>query len=169
MSGDQKAEMPARPVKGVNKRGAARLAAIQALYQMEVGGTDLQTVIAEFETFRLGKELDGDQYRDADPAWFRDLMAGTVRDQRQLDPLIHTALQGNWPLARLDATLRAILRAGAYELANRKDVPAAVVITEYVTVAQAFFDGDEPRIINGVLDQIARRLRADEVRHAASR
>lgn len=169
MNGEQKADRSARPVKGVNKRGAARLAAIQALYQMEVGGTDLQTVIAEFETFRLGKELDGDQYRDADPGWFRDLMAGTVREQRQLDPLIHTALQGNWPLARLDATLRAILRAGAYELANRKDVPVAVVITEYVTVAQAFFDGDEPRIINGVLDQIARRLRADEVRHAASR
>lgn len=169
MNGEQKADRSAQPVKGVNKRGAARLAAIQALYQMEVGGTDLQTVIAEFETFRLGKELDGDQYRDADPGWFRDLMAGTVREQRQLDPLIHTALQGNWPLARLDATLRAILRAGAYELANRKDVPVAVVITEYVTVAQAFFDGDEPRIINGVLDQIARRLRADEVRHAASR
>ena len=153
--------------KPVNKRGAARLAAIQALYQMEVGGTDLQTVIAEFENFRLGKELDGEQYRDADAAWFRDLMAGTIREQRKLDPLIHTALEGNWPLARLDATLRAILRAGTYELTDRKDVPAAVVITEYVTVAQAFFDKDEPGIINGVLDQIARRVRTDEFQGSA--
>ena len=89
-------------------------------------------------------------------------MAGTIREQRILDPLIHTALEGNWPLARLDATLRAILRAGTYELTSRKDVPAAVVITEYVTVAQAFFHEDEPRIINGVLDHIARRVRPDE-------
>jgi len=162
-------QRPEQNVKPVNKRGAARLAAIQALYQMEVGGADLQTVVAEFENFRLGKELDGEQYREADAAWFRDLMAGTVRDQRQLDPLIHTALEGDWPLDRLDATLRAILRAGAYELSSRKDVPAAVIITEYVTVAQAFFDADEPRITNGVLDQIGRRVRPDEFRGARPR
>lgn len=166
MTSDAQDGTPGKGAKPVNKRGAARLAAIQALYQMEIGGTDLQTVVAEFENFRLGKEIDGEQYRDADAAWFRDLMAGTIREQRLLDPLIHTALEGNWPLARLDATLRAILRAGTYELTKRKDVPAAVVITEYVTVAQAFFDEDEPRIINGVLDHIGRRVRADEFQGA---
>lgn len=168
MTSSARNDKSGRSTKPVNKRGAARLAAIQALYQMEVGGTDLQTVVAEFENFRLGKELDGEQYREADAAWFRDLMAGTIREQRMLDPLIHTALEGNWPLGRLDATLRAILRAGTYELTNRKDVPAAVVITEYMTVAQAFFDEDEPRIINGVLDHIGRKVRSDEFQGAKS-
>ena len=155
--------MAEQTVKPANKRGAARLAAIQALYQMDVGGTDLTTVVAEFENFRLGREIDGATYREADPAWFRDLVAGAVREQRALDPLIHTALQGGWPLARLDSTLRAILRAGAYELSKRRDVPAPVVITEYLAVAQAFYDGDEPRIVNGVLDQLARKLRPEEL------
>lgn len=156
--------MPAgRFVRPANQRGAARLAAVQALYQMDVGGSSLPEVVAEFENFRLGKELDGEQYRDADAAFFRDVIAGVVREQRNLDPVIHTSLASEWPLARIDVTLRAILRCAAYELVGRKDVPARVAITEYVDVARAFFgDGDELRLVNAVLDTTARRLRPDE-------
>ncbi|MCX5493625.1 transcription antitermination factor NusB [Kaistia dalseonensis] len=157
-----------REVKPANQRGAARLAAVQALYQMDVGGASLTEVVAEFENFRLGKELDGDQYRDADAAFFRDIIAGVVREQRNLDPAIHVSLVSDWPLTRIDVTLRAILRCGTYELVGRKDVPARVIITEYVDVARAFFGpGDEQRMVNGVLDTAARRLRPDEFTEAA--
>ncbi|MBN8998904.1 MAG: transcription antitermination factor NusB, partial [Rhizobiales bacterium] len=109
------------------------------------------------------KEVDGDRYRDADAAFFRDVMAGVVREQMNLDPAIHTSLTADWPLTRIDVTLRAILRCATYELIGRKDVPARVVITEYVDVARAFFGlGDEVRMVNGVLDTAARRLRPDE-------
>jgi N utilization substance protein B len=149
----------ARPA---NQRGSARLAAVQALYQMDLGGTTLPEVLAEFETHRLGKEVDGEQYRDADAAFFRDIVSGVVRDQRQLDPAVHGALSDDWPLARIDTTLRAILRCGAYELSSRSDVPARVVISEYVDVAKAFFDGEATGVVNGVLDGLARALRPDE-------
>jgi N utilization substance protein B len=103
------------------------------------------------------------QYRDADAAFFRDIIAGVVREQRNLDPAIHVSLASDWPLKRIDVTLRAILRCGAYELTGRRDVPAKVVITEYVDIASAFFaGGDEPRVVNGVLDTIARKLRSEE-------
>jgi N utilization substance protein B len=147
---------------GANKRGAARLAAVQALYQMDVAATTLRDVMAEFEQFRLGKELDGDLYRAADVDWFRDLVSGVVREQKLLDPYIHTALVSDWPLKRVDTTLRAILRAGAFELLHRKDVPARVVISEYVDVAHAFFEGDEPKLVNGVLDRLAHEMRPSE-------
>ena len=149
----------ARPA---NRRGAARLAAVQALYQMDLGGVTLEEVIAEFETYRLGQEIDGETYREADRAFFREIVAGVVADQRELDPTIAAALAPGWPLARLDATLRAVLRAGAYELKTRSDVPARVVISEYVDVANAFFEGEVPAVVNGVLDAIARKFRADE-------
>lgn len=159
-------EVRDRPKSGgeraANARGAARLAAVQALYQMDVGGASLEDVLAEFETFRLGHELDGVTYRNADPDFFRALVAGVVRDQRELDPLIQVALVTGWPLTRLDVTLRSILRAAAWELSARRDVPAMVVITEFVDVAKAFFDQDEPRIVNGVLDTLARQLRPTE-------
>ena len=135
---------------------------MQALYQMDLSGTTLDEVLGEFESFRLGKEIDGTQYRDADAAFFRDIVGGVVRDQRQLDPAIHGALTADWPLARLDATLRAILRSGAYELASRPDVPARVVITEYVDVAKAFFEKDVPAMVNAVLDALAHSLRPAE-------
>jgi N utilization substance protein B len=138
------------------------LAAVQALYQMELGGTSLPEVLAEFETHRLGKEVDGEQYRDADAAFFRDIVSGVVRDQLQLDPAVHETLAGGWPLARIDATLRAILRSGAYELSSRPDVPARVVISEYVDVAKAFFDAEVAGIVNGVLDGLAHTLRPAE-------
>jgi N utilization substance protein B len=158
---------PAREVKPANQRGVARLAAVQALYQMEIAGTEIADVVAEFELFRLGKEIDGDQYRAADAGWFRDLVSGVVAEQRLIDPRIHAALAKDWPLGRVDATLRAILRAGVYELMHRPDVPGRVVITEYVDVAKAFFAGDEPRIVNGVLDRLARELRSEEFEGAA--
>jgi N utilization substance protein B len=154
------AEKPgARPA---NQRGAARLAAVQALYQMELGGTTLPDVIAEFETLRLGRELDGALYRDADHAYFREIVGGVVADQRTLDPAIDKVLSADWPLPRVDATLRAILRCGAFELSRRSDVPARVVISEYVDVAKAFFEGEVPAMVNGVLDTLARSLRAAE-------
>ncbi|MEX0852126.1 MAG: transcription antitermination factor NusB [Bauldia sp.] len=152
----------ARSPRGANQRGAARLAAVQALYQMDVGGITLPDVLAEFETYRLGKEVDGDRYRDADTAFFRDIVGGAVRDQRQLDPAINAVLVRGWPLTRIDATLRAILRAGAFELSGRPDVPARVVITEYVDVAKAFYGGEIPAMVNAVLDALARRLRPAE-------
>lgn len=149
-------------VRPANKRGAARLSAVQALYQMDVGGSNLADVLAEFEAFRLGAELDGEQYREADASWFRDLVKGVVSEQRYLDPVIHRSLVAGWPLKRIDTTLRAILRAGAFELMRRKDVPARVVISEYIDVARAFYEKDEPRMVNGVLDKLAREFRAAE-------
>ena len=154
------ADAPAKK-RPANRRGAARLAAVQALYQMEVTGGDVDDIVAEFEAFRLGGEVDGegDRYREADPQFFRQIVSGVVRDQRELDPAIHEALTGGWPLTRIDALLRAILRSGAFELMRRSDIPAAVVITEYIDVANAFYDGDVPPMVNAVLDSLARRLR----------
>ena len=151
-----------REARPANQRGAARLAAVQALYQMELGGATLPDVLAEFETHRLGKEVDGDQYRDADAAYFRDIVGGVVEHQRDLDPAVDAALAGGWPLARIDATLRAILRCGAFELGHRTDVPARVIITEYVDVANAFYEGEVPAMVNAVLDTLAKKLRAAE-------
>lgn len=142
-----------------NKRGAARLAAVQALYQMDVAGTGVMEITAEYETYRLGQEVDGQQYLDADPQWFRAIIAGVVEEQRHLDPMIRQRLPEDWPLSRIDSTLRAILRAGLWEIKNRKDVPVAVIVSEYVDVAKAFFDGDEPRLVNAVLDKMAKELR----------
>lgn len=146
--------------KPANKRGAARLAAVQALYQMDVAGSGMLETAAEYETFRLGKEIDGEQYREADAAWFRNILSGVVNRQKQLDPVLRNALTDDWPLSRLDSTLRAILRAGAYELTSIKDLPPAVVISEYVDIARAFYEeGEEPRMVNAVLDRIAKSLR----------
>lgn len=159
MAAHVRTETAPRPA---NQRGAARLAAVQALYQMDVGGATLPEVLAEFEVHRLGKELDGEQYRDADAAFFRELVSGVVERQRKLDPAIDESLQSDWTLPRIDTTLRAILRSGAFELAERRDVPAKVVISEYVDVAKAFFEGDAPAMVNGVLDALARKLRPAE-------
>lgn len=153
------AENEVRPVKPANQRGAARLAAVQALYQMDVGGTGVLEVVAEYEQHRLGQELDGDTYLKADASWFRSIVAGVVRDQLKLDPLIKSALQDDWALSRLDSTVRAILRAGTFELLERGDVPVAVIVTEYVEIAQAFFGDDEPKLVNAVLDRIAKQVR----------
>ena len=148
-----------QPVKPANQRGAARLAAVQALYQMDVGGTGVLEIVAEYETHRLGQEIDGDTYLKADASWFRSIVSGVVRDQRQLDPLIGTALQDDWALSRVDSTVRAILRAGVFELRERKDVPVAVIVTEYVEIAHAFFSDEEPKLVNAILDRVAKQVR----------
>jgi len=145
-----------------NKRGAARLAAVQALYQMDLAGTGLNEIMAEFEVHWLGGEVEGVQYRPAEAAYFRDIVGGVVREQTSLDPQIDAALQRGWPLKRIETLLRAVLRAGAYELACRNDVPARVVTAEYVDIASAFVDKEETGMINAVLDQLAHQLRAAE-------
>jgi N utilization substance protein B len=145
-----------------NRRGAARLSAVQALYQMDIAGTGLNDILAELERHWIGREVEGEQYLPAEAAFFRDVVSGVVREQRTLDPLIDTVLAQGWPLKRIEAILRAVLRAGAYELGHRNDVPARVVVSEYVDVAHAFVDRDETGLVNAVLDQIARQLRAVE-------
>src|SRR5690349_24976370 len=113
-----------------NRRGAARLAAVQALYQMDIAGAGINDIFAEFESHWLGSEVEGEQYLPAEAAFFRDIVAGVVRDQTRLDPVIDEALSKGWPLQRIDAILRAVLPAGAYELEHRQDVPVQVVVSE---------------------------------------
>ena len=110
-----------------NRRGAARLAAVQALYQMDIAGTPLNDILAEFESHWIGREVEGSQYLPAEAAFFRSVVRGVLDDQRTLDPMIDKALQGGWPLKRVEALMRAVLRAGAFELSSRSDVPARVV------------------------------------------
>src|SRR6516225_4601516 len=150
-----------------NRRGAARLAAVQALYQMDIAGTGVNDILTEFESHWIGREVEGAQYLPAEAAFFRDIVSGVVREQRELDPQIDEALSKGWPLKRIEAVLRASLRAGAYELIHRSDVPARVVVTEYADVAAAFVGRDETGMVNAVLDQLARRLRAGEFDRAA--
>jgi N utilization substance protein B len=158
---------PRNDARKVNRRGAARLGAVQALYQMDVAATPLNDILAEFESHWLGQEVEGSQYLPAEAAFFREIVGGYVREQRRLDPLIDRTLAGGWPLKRVEAVLRAILRAGAYELDHRRDVPARVVVSEYVSVANAFLDGEETGMVNAVLDALARQLRAGEFGQAA--
>jgi transcription antitermination protein NusB len=145
-----------------NKRGAARLAAVQALYQMDMTGAGLNEILAQFESHWLGREVEGEQYLPAEAAFFRDIVSGVVDVQRDLDPRIDAALEATWPLKRIEAILRSVLRAGAYELQRRTDVPARVVVSEYVDVAHAFVDKTETGMVNAVLDRLARNVRAAE-------
>ncbi|MFN0263436.1 transcription antitermination factor NusB [Tepidamorphus sp. 3E244] len=164
MSSTQDTPKPARKgARAGNRRTAARLGAVQALYQMDLSGSDLPSTLAEFEAHRLGQEIDGDTYAKADDAFFRALVSGVVEDQHRIDRMIDKVLQTSWPLKRIDLTLRNILRAGAYELLFREDVPARAAINEYVEIARGFYDDDGPRLVNGVLDRIARDERATEV------
>ena len=156
------AAKPEKEARKANKRRAARLAAVQALYQMDISGAGLNEILAEFESHWLGREVEGAQYLPAEAAFFRDIVAGVVRDQRLLDPQIDEALERGWPLKRIEAVLRAALRAGVYELQNRRDVPARVVVSEYADVAAAFVERDETGMVNAVLDQVARKARPDE-------
>jgi transcription antitermination protein NusB len=155
-------EAKQKDARKANKRGAARLAAVQALYQMDLAGTGLTEILGEFESHWIGREVEGAQYLPAEAAFFRDIVSGVLREQRELDPLIDAALQKSWPLKRVEMVMRAALRAGAYELMHRRDVPARVVITEYADVAAAFVERDETGMLNAVLDQLARKLRAEE-------
>ena len=149
-------------------RTAARMAAVQALYQMDLAGTDVNDVIDEFLRLRMSSEAtDGEDPKTqsaqgADRVFFADILRGVLRRQREIDPLVNDQLATGWRLVRVDAILRAVLRAGVCELLERADVPARVVINEYINVAHFFFSEDEPKVVNGVLDKIARRVRAPE-------
>ena len=141
-------------------RSVARLAAVQALYQMEVSNAGAEHVIREFTDHRFDRDIEGETLASADEGFFADLVRGVVAEQAKVDAAIVKRLAEGWRLERLDATVRAILRAGAYELAHRPDVPTEVAIDEYVEVAKSFFEGTEPGFVNGALDAVARDVRA---------
>jgi N utilization substance protein B len=159
---------PPRSGAGGRRRNA-RLAAVQALYQIELSDVPadspepVERVIREFGRYRLGQDIDGEQIGDADETLFADIVRGATARRREIDEAITGALTPEWPLERLETILRAILRSGAYELLARIDVPARVVISEYLEVAHAFFAGKEPSLVNGVLDRLGRVLRAAEL------
>ena len=143
-------------------RSSARLGAVQALDQMDIAGTDFAEVLAQFCAGRLGETFDEGECGEADFDFLKDIVEGVVREQHGIDRAVENHLAAAWTLGRLDSTLRAVLRAGAYELMFRADVPARVSITEYVDVAHAFFGAEEPRVVNGVLDALARAHRPGE-------
>jgi len=153
---------PSKDGARANKRGAARLAAVQALYQMDLAATPLNDILGEFEAHWIGREVEGEKYLPAEANFFRDVVKGVVAEQRRLDPMIDAILSKGWPLVRIETVLRAILRAGAYELDRKPEVPARVVVSEYADIAHAFVERDETGMINAVLDQLARQLRAGE-------
>jgi len=138
------------------------MAAVQALYQMDLASTDLTDVIAQFVTHRFGAEGEGATSETADQLFFSELLRGVVRRQRDIDPMLDARLAAGWRLNRLDSILRATLRAAAFELIERRDIPAKVVISEYVNVAKDFFSGEEPKVVNAVLDKIAREQRPSD-------
>jgi N utilization substance protein B len=148
------------PVRGRQARSVARLAAIQALYQMETGGAGVDAVVQEFSDHRFGADIEGEALAEADEAFFGEVVRGVVGGQMAIDQAIAKRLAVGWRLERIDATLRAILRAGAFELLERPDVPTEVAIDEYVEIAKSFFEGPEPSFINAALDAIARDERA---------
>jgi N utilization substance protein B len=140
-------------------RSAARLAAVQALYQQEMEGTPLARLLHEFHEHRLGATIEDQTYHDAERDFFDDIVTGADARRAEIDGLIADRLAEGWTLARLDRPMRAILRAGAYELVARPDVPVGSVISEYVDVAHAFYDKRESGFVNGLLDAIAKDAR----------
>lgn len=144
-------------------RAAARLAAVQALYQHDMEGTHLAGLLDEFHRHRLGGEIDDEvddtQYADAEIAFFDDLVKGAIARREEIDDLLAGKLAEGWRLERLDKTMLQILRAGAYELIARADVSTGTAISEYVDVAHAFFDPREAKFVNGVLDAVAKAVR----------
>ncbi len=140
-------------------RSAARLAAVQALYQQEMEGTAVAPLLHEFHHHRLGATIDGVEYADAEVEVFDDLVKGVDARREELDALIAAKLAADWSLSRLDKPMRQILRAGAYELVARADVATGSVISEYVDVAKAFYDPRETGFVNGLLDAVAKDVR----------
>ena len=140
-------------------RSAARLAAVEALYQQEMEGTPLARLLHEFHEHRLGATIEDARYHEAEQDFFDDLVTGADARRAEIDQLISQRLAEGWSLERLDRPMRAILRAGAYELIARPDVPVGSVISEYVDVAHAFYDKRESGFVNGLLDAIAKEAR----------
>ena len=140
-------------------RTVSRLAAVQALYQMELAGEGVDVIVKEFRDHRFDGDIDGAPLAEADEQWFSDIVHGVVEDQRGIDEAVKARLASNWRLERLDATLRALLRCGAWELKSKPDVPREIVIDEYVELAKAFFDDAEAKFVNAALDGVARDAR----------
>jgi N utilization substance protein B len=145
------------------RRKAARLAAVQALYQIDQTGTNAESVLGEFIKHRLGHEVDGDTYVAADPQLFSEILRGASARREELDGMLASCLDATWPVERLELIMRAILRAGAFELLVHVDTHPRIVISEYVDVSHAFFAGREPAMVNGVLDKLARAIRPDDL------
>jgi len=145
---------PARPGRSV-----ARLAAVQALYQMDVSGLGAEAVVREFRDHRFDRDMDGETLAPADEEWFARIVRGVTADQMEIDRAVRKRLASGWKLERLDATARAILRAGAFELMREAEAPTEVVIDEYIEIAKAFFEGPEPGFVNAALDGIAADVR----------
>lgn len=143
-------------------RRTARLSAVQALYQMELTGQGARAVLKQFRDHRFGYDDEPGDYIEADETFFEDLLTGIVSRQDEVDSKAASVVKEGWRYARLDSTVRAILRAGGYELVARDDVPTSVVINEYVDIAKAFFEGPEPGFINATLDALARKVRTRE-------
>ena len=143
------------------KKAAARLGAVQALYQMDIVGSGLADVLAEFESHWLGGTIEGQTYNEADAGLFREIVSGVLKDQYAIDRAIDATLIQGWPLKRVEALLRAVLRAGQWEIVNRPKTPAKVLIKEYVDVAGAFFDVEECGMVSGVLNTLAREARGE--------
>jgi N utilization substance protein B len=141
-------------------RSVARLAAVQALYQMEASNAGVETVVREFTDHRFDRDLEGEALAAADEIFFAEIVRGAVADQGSIDRAIARRLATGWKLERIDATLRGILRAGAFELMHRQDIPVEVVIDEYLEITKSFFEGPESGFVNGALDAIARDERA---------
>ena len=144
------------------ERAAARLGAVQALYQMDIAGSDVGETLAQFSSRASGDNFEDGQCGEADYKFLKEVVDGVVREQQTIDPIVDAILDKGWPMHRLDATVRAILRAAAYELMFMEKVPARVAISQYVDVASAFFEGQEPGFINGVIDRLARERRPAE-------
>jgi transcription antitermination protein NusB len=140
-------------------RSAARLAAVQALYQFEMEATPMASLLDEFHMHRLGAEIEDEQYLEADVAFFDDVVRGVAARRDEIDGRLADRLAQGWSIARLDRTMLQILRAGAYELLARPDISVSIVINEYLDVAHAFFDDREAKFVNGLLDAIARDVR----------
>jgi N utilization substance protein B len=168
MTGDSEVTASAGRKSGASARGAARLLAVQALYQMDIRGGTAESTVMEFIQHRTEPPVSGDSDedvagpRDVDKALFADLVRGVARDRVELNAALDACLDGANTMERLEPLLRAILGAGAYELRSRDDIPARVAISEYVRLTDAFFEGKEPGLVNAVLDRLARVIRNDE-------
>lgn len=150
------------PRKPPIAKSAARLGAVQALYQMDLAASDLGETLAQFATRARGDDFDDGQCGEADYKHLREVVEGTVREQALIDVTVDKQLDKDWPIHRVNAILRAVLRAGAFELMFKENVPAKVAINEYVNVASAFFDKEEPALANAVLNALARARRPEE-------
>ncbi len=144
-------------------RNGARIAAVQALYQMDLIKSDINEVVAEFSDHRFLEASVEIGHAEVETEFFNDLIRGAVARQLEIDPMIDKQLATGWRLTRLDSILRAILRGATYEMLARQDVPAKAVISAYIDIAHDFFSGEEPKVVNGILDKLARKLRPDEM------